>query len=48
MPPHANAATAGSLFDGKLEMYRLNASLEALPHEIGRARAFTPGWLENS
>jgi hypothetical protein len=39
---------AGSLFDAKLEMYRLNASLEDLPHEIGRARAFTPGWLENS
>ena len=38
---------AGSLFDGKLGMYRLNASLESLPHEIGRARAFTPGWLEN-
>ncbi|MGB7538930.1 MAG: hypothetical protein WBM17_10350 [Anaerolineales bacterium] len=36
-----------SLFDNKLRMYRLNASLEALPHEIGRARAFTPGWLEN-
>ena len=38
---------AGSLFDNKLGMYRVNASLEALPHEIGRARAFTPGWLEN-
>ena len=35
------------LFDAKLEQYKLNASLDALPHAIGRARAFTPGWLEN-
>ena len=28
-------------------MYRVNASLGDLSHEIGRARAFTPGWLEN-
>lgn len=32
-----------SLFDKKLSMYRLNSSLENMPHEIGRARAFTPG-----
>jgi hypothetical protein len=36
-----------SLYDRKLNMYRLNASLESMPHTIGRARAFTPGWLEN-
>jgi len=35
------------LFDQKLKMFRLNASLERMPHMIGRARAFTPGWLEN-
>ena len=35
------------LYDRKLGMYRVNASLEEQPHEIGRARAFTPGWLEN-
>jgi len=35
------------LFDQKLNMFRLNASLESQPHMIGRARAFTPGWLEN-
>lgn len=35
------------LFDPKLKMYRLNASLATLPRDIGRARAFTPGWLEN-
>lgn len=36
-----------ALFDQKLAMFRLNASLESQPHMIGRARAFTPGWLEN-
>jgi hypothetical protein len=35
------------LFDPVLEMYRVNASLAETSHEIGRARAFTPGWLEN-
>ncbi|MFN2236447.1 MAG: cellobiose phosphorylase, partial [Anaerolineales bacterium] len=35
------------LFDQKLKMYKVNESLENQPHELGRARAFTPGWLEN-
>jgi hypothetical protein len=35
------------LFDPKLKMYRVNASLEKESFEIGRAKAFTPGWLEN-
>jgi hypothetical protein len=35
------------LFDKKLKMYRLNASLENQPLEIGRSRVFVPGWLEN-
>jgi hypothetical protein len=35
------------LYDRKLGMYKINASLEGQSHEIGRARAFTPGWLEN-
>jgi hypothetical protein len=35
------------LYDRKLGMYKVNASLEEQSHEIGRARAFTPGWLEN-
>lgn len=35
------------LFDKKLKMYKLNASLAGQPMDIGRARAFTPGWLEN-
>ena len=36
-----------ALFDQKLKMYKVNASLADQPHDIGRARAFTPGWLEN-
>jgi hypothetical protein len=35
------------LYDRELGMYKVNASLDGQPHEIGRARAFTPGWLEN-
>jgi len=38
---------AGLLFDTKLGMYKTNASLEGCSPEIGRLRAFTPGWLEN-
>jgi hypothetical protein len=38
---------ASDLYDRKLGMYKVNASLEEQSHEIGRARAFTPGWLEN-
>jgi hypothetical protein len=38
---------ASPLYDRKLKMYKVNASLEDQPHDIGRARAFTPGWLEN-
>lgn len=35
------------LYDTKLEMYKVNASLQEASFELGRARAFTPGWLEN-
>jgi hypothetical protein len=38
---------ASDLYDARLGMYKVNASLEDQSHEIGRARAFTPGWLEN-
>jgi hypothetical protein len=38
---------ASDLYDRKLGMYKVNASLEDQSHEIGRTRAFTPGWLEN-
>lgn len=41
------AVRASDLFDRKLGMYRVNASLDEQPHDIGRARAFSPGWLEN-
>ena len=35
------------LFDRKLGMYKVNASLSEASFELGRACAFTPGWLEN-
>ncbi|MBN1179494.1 MAG: cellobiose phosphorylase [Anaerolineae bacterium] len=35
------------LFDRALGMVKVNAALTDVSHEIGRARAFTPGWLEN-
>ena len=35
------------LYDSKLSMYKVNASLMDASYELGRARAFTPGWLEN-
>lgn len=35
------------LYDDKLSMYKVNASLEKASYELGRTRAFTPGWLEN-
>jgi len=36
-----------ALFDRKLGMYKVNASLEGQPEEMGRTRVFTSGWLEN-
>ncbi|MFN2108700.1 MAG: cellobiose phosphorylase, partial [Anaerolineae bacterium] len=42
-----NHVKAGDLYDRKLGMYKVNASLADESQEIGRARAFTPGWLEN-
>lgn len=41
------AISLSALMDPKLKMYKLNASLAALPYEVGRARAFPAGWLEN-
>lgn len=35
------------LFDKELNMYKVNASLMDSSFELGRCRAFTPGWLEN-
>ena len=39
---------ANELYDKKLSMYRVNASLQNFSFELGRARTFTPGWLENA
>jgi hypothetical protein len=41
------AVRSSALYDQALKMYKVNAPLAGEPHEIGRARAFTPGWLEN-
>lgn len=35
------------LYDKKLGMYKVNASLAGMPDELGRSMVFTPGWLEN-
>lgn len=35
------------LYDQPLKMYKVNASLSEASFELGRACAFTPGWLEN-
>ena len=35
------------LYDKKLKMYKVNAPFNGVPIEIGRAKVFTPGWLEN-
>ncbi|MFN6991977.1 MAG: cellobiose phosphorylase, partial [Fervidobacterium sp.] len=42
-----NKVRESALFDRKLKMYKVNASLTEQSIEIGRAKAFTPGWLEN-
>lgn len=42
-----HAVKTSDLYDDKLEMYKVNASLEDASFELGRAKAFTPGWLEN-
>ncbi len=34
------------IYDDKLKMYKTSRSLEEQSIDIGRARAFTPGWLE--
>lgn len=41
------AIRKSSLFDKELKMYKVCASLESMHEEIGRARVFAPGWLEN-
>lgn len=41
------AVRESDLYDRKLKMYKVNASLSDMPFELGRATAFLPGWLEN-
>ncbi len=41
------AVQKSDLYDKKLGMYKVNASLEKEPMELGRNRVFSPGWLEN-
>lgn len=36
-----------NLYDKKLQMYKVNADLDQANYELGRAKSFTPGWLEN-
>ncbi len=38
---------SSDLFDRKLSMYTVTSNLEKESPEIGRARIFSPGWLEN-
>lgn len=42
-----DSVRASRLYDNKLHMYKVNASLNEATFELGRACAFTPGWLEN-
>ncbi len=41
------AVRESGLYDTKLGMYKVNADLSDVSLEIGRARVFSPGWLEN-
>ena len=43
----AKKVAQSGLYDKKLHMYKVNASLSGVSYEAGRALAFTPGWLEN-
>ncbi|WP_026691333.1 hypothetical protein [Alteribacter aurantiacus] len=38
---------ASEIFDRKLKMYKTSAPIKDEPNELGRVKAFTPGWLEN-
>lgn len=35
------------LYDSKLQMFAISASLSEMGQEVGRMKAFNPGWLEN-
>ena len=38
---------ASGMYDSALEMYKLSETLESMGQDVGRTKAFTPGWLEN-
>jgi hypothetical protein len=42
-----DAVRASDIYDNKLGMYKTSMSILEEPNELGRANAFTPGWLEN-
>ena len=42
-----NSVRKSTLLDTKLGMYKVNESMAPASLEVGRARVFTPGWLEN-
>ena len=42
-----HAVRSSRLYDQKLRMFKVNAALSEASYEIGRAHAFTAGWLEN-
>ena len=41
-----NAIKESKIYDNKLKMYKTSEPIDAMSNEIGRARAFTAGWLE--
>lgn len=41
------AVRKSTLYDAKLGMYKVNGPMREASMEVGRARVFTPGWLEN-
>lgn len=43
----AQRVRESGLYDQKLKMYKVNEALAQVSYEAGRAKAFTPGWLEN-
>ena len=42
-----HAVKSSNLYDTKLKMYKVCASLSEMPKELGRCTVFSPGWLEN-
>jgi len=41
------AVKDSDLYDKKINMYKVCASLNKMPKELGRCTVFSPGWLEN-